>query len=55
MPRRSALDKIFGGKPGAADETRAAMRRTYGVKDGDHVFFARIAKSKHRAKKPRPR
>lgn len=53
MPRASRLDKIFGGKPGAAEETRAAMRKTYGAKDGDHVFFARIAKSKRRAK-PRP-
>jgi hypothetical protein len=54
MPRRSALDKIFGGKPGAAQDARAAMRKTYGAKDGDHVYFARIAKSKRKTK-PRPR
>lgn len=54
MPRRSALDKIFGGKPGAAEETRAAMHKTYGAKGGEHVFQAQIVKAKRKGK-PRPR
>lgn len=50
----SRYDKYFGGKRGAAEEARSAMKRTYGSKDGEHVFWARVAKAKRRSK-PRPR
>ena len=46
-------DKFFGGKPGAARETLAAMKRTYGSKDGETVFYARVAKLKRRARPAR--
>jgi hypothetical protein len=45
-------DKYFGGQPGAAEKTLAAMRRTYGKKDGDAVFNATVIKRK---RKPAPR
>lgn len=47
-------DKYFGGERGAAERTFAAMRKTYGAKDGEHVFRAMIAKRKRRPS-PRPR
>lgn len=53
MPGLSRYDKFFGGARGAADEALSAMQRTYGRKDGEHVFWARIAKAK-RKPKPRP-
>jgi hypothetical protein len=45
-------DKYFGGKPGAADKALASMRRTYGRKDGEHVFYSMIAKAKRRRPPP---
>jgi hypothetical protein len=53
MPSRGD-DKYFGGKPGAASEAFKAMQRTYGRKDGEHVYYARIAKAKRAQKKARP-
>lgn len=41
-------DKYFGGERGAAERTLAQMKRTYGAKDGEHVFRATIAKRKRR-------
>lgn len=29
------LDHLFGGKPGAAENARSSMRKTYGAKGGD--------------------
>lgn len=42
-------DKYFGGESGAAEKALRAMRKTYGRKDGDRVFYARVAKLKRRA------
>jgi hypothetical protein len=50
MPRPSALDRIFGGQPGAAEKARAAMHKTYGAKGGEHVYQAKIAKAKRKTK-----
>jgi hypothetical protein len=48
----SRYDKFFGGQPGAADKALASMRRTYGRKDGETVFYATVAKRKHRGSRP---
>ena len=48
-------DRFFGGKPGAAARARAAMRKTYGERDGEHVYRAKIAKAKRRVQVPRPK
>jgi hypothetical protein len=45
-------DKYFGGQRGAAERTLESMRRTYGAKDGEHVFRAMIAKRKRRSIRP---
>lgn len=44
-------DKLFGGQRGAADKALSNMKRTYGRKDGEHVFYAAVAK---RSRKPAP-
>lgn len=44
-------DKLFGGVAGAAEKTRAQMRKTYGAKRGDAVFWGTVAKREHRAKR----
>lgn len=41
-------DKLFGGEPGAAAKVLAAMKRTYGRKDGQTVFDATVAKRKRK-------
>ena len=47
-------DKLFGGQPGAADKALQNMRKTYGRKDGETVFYATVAKRKHKqARKPK--
>jgi len=43
-------DKFFGGEKGSAGKALKAMKRTYGSKDGEHVFYARIAKEKRRGR-----
>jgi hypothetical protein len=48
-------DKHFGGRRGAAAEALASMKKTYGAKNGEHVFYASIAKREHRAKARRKR
>lgn len=40
-------DKYFGGR-GSAARTLAAMKKTYGAKDGETVFRATIAKRKRK-------
>lgn len=42
------FDKLFGGERGAAERTLAAMKRTYGRKDGQTVFDATVAKRKRK-------
>jgi len=53
----SRLDKLFGGKPGAAETTRQQMRKTYGRSDGDKIFEATIIKRqrKEKIRRGRPR
>ena len=46
----SRLDRLFGGKPGAAENTRQSMRKTYGRAGGDKVFEATIIKRQRREK-----
>jgi len=41
-------DKFFGGEKGSAANALKRMKRTYGPKDGEHVFYAKIAKEKRR-------
>jgi hypothetical protein len=43
-------DRYFGGQRGAAAETLANMKRTYGRKDGEAVFYATIAKRKRKGR-----
>lgn len=51
MPGNGHLDKLFGGERGSADKVLASMKRTYGRKDGETVFWATVAKRKRRAKR----
>lgn len=51
----SKLDRLFGGKPGAAENTRQNMRKTYGRTEGDKVFEATIIKRQRREKRRRVR
>ena len=48
MPKGSE-DKFFGGERGAARKAFESMQRTYGRKDGEHVYYATIAKKKRRS------
>jgi hypothetical protein len=43
-------DKFFGGVRGSAEKALASMKRTYGRKDGETVFYATVAKRKHKTK-----
>lgn len=52
MPARGD-DRFFGGKPGAAREAHSQMIKTYGRKDGEHVYNAVVAKRKRKAKTKR--
>jgi hypothetical protein len=52
MPPRN-YDQFFGGQPGAADKALAAMRKTYGKRDGDVVFNATVAKRRRKQAKTR--
>ena len=47
MPK-SSEDRYFGGEPGSAAKAFQSMQRTYGRKDGEHVYYATIAKKKRR-------
>lgn len=44
------IDRLFGGKPGAADQTRQNMRKTYGRAEGDKVFEATVIKRQRKQK-----
>jgi hypothetical protein len=48
MPKRSE-DKYFGGQRGAAAKAFQSMQKTYGKRDGEHVYHATIAKRKRRS------
>jgi len=48
-------EKFFGGGRGSAAKALESMKRTYGSKDGETVFWATIAKRKRRAKTARRR
>jgi hypothetical protein len=43
-------NRYFGGGRDAAQKTLAAMKKTYGPKKGEHVFYAAIAKRERKAK-----
>jgi hypothetical protein len=42
-------DRFFGGTPGAAQKALESMRRTYGRKDGERVFYGTVAKRRRKA------
>lgn len=46
-------DKIFGGQRGAAAKTLAQMKKTYGPKKGETVFYAVIAKRERKSRRPK--
>ena len=46
----SNYDHLFGGKPGAAEKARGSMRKTYGAKHGDEVFWGTVRKRERKAK-----
>lgn len=48
-------DRYFGGERGAAKKALDAMKKTYGPKDGEHVFWAKVAKARRKTKPPRSR
>ncbi len=41
-------DKFFGGEKGSAEKALRSMKRTYGRKDGEHVFYSTVAKRKRK-------
>jgi hypothetical protein len=47
----ASYDKLFGGVAGAAEKARAGMRKTYGAKRGDAVFWGTVYKRERRAKR----
>jgi hypothetical protein len=47
-PGSSRDDKYFGGK-GSAKQAWDSMRRNYGARDAEHVYWGSIAKRKRRA------
>ena len=51
----SHYDRFFGGERGSADKALDSMRKTYGRKEGEHVFYAKIAKAKRKTKSTRRR
>lgn len=51
----SQYNKFFGGGRGAAQKALDAMKKTYGPRDGERVFYARVAKLKRRERVRRPR
>jgi hypothetical protein len=48
-------DKYFGGQRGAAEKALAAMKRSYGTKGGEHVFYGTIAKRQRKQQRTQPR
>ena len=51
--QRSALDRFFGGQPGAAEQVKKNMQKTYGRTEGLKVFEGTLAKRKRREKRGR--
>ena len=47
-PGSSRDDKFFGGTKGAAGKAWESMRRNYGARDAEHVYYGSIAKRKRR-------
>ena len=47
----SRYDKLFGGKPGAAERALKSMKRSYGRKKGETVFYATVHKPELKAKR----
>lgn len=45
-------DRFFGGERGSAEKALQSMKRTYGRKDGETVFYATVAKRKRKTKSP---
>ena len=50
MGSLSRYNKFFGGEPDSAERALASMKRTYGRKDGENVFWATIAKRKRKGR-----
>lgn len=46
----SKYDPLFGGEPGAAERALRSMKRTYGSKQGEHVFYGTIAKRERKSR-----
>jgi hypothetical protein len=42
----SKYDKQFGGKKGSAAKAKRAMKKQYGPKKGEQVFYATVNKRK---------
>lgn len=42
------FDGLFGGQLGDAERALSRMRRTYGRKEGDQVFWGTVAKRKRK-------
>jgi hypothetical protein len=49
----SKYNKYFGGTRGSAQKALDSMKKTYGPKKGEHVFYAVIAKKERKTKGPR--
>lgn len=49
----SRYNKYFGGRPGAAQKVLDAMKRTYGPKKGEQVFYGTVAKRERKARRGR--
>lgn len=52
MGSLSRFDKLFGGERGSAERMLAAMKRTYGNRDGQTVFDATVAKRRRKQRTP---
>jgi hypothetical protein len=50
----SNYDSLFGGKPGAAAEALAAMKKEYGQKKGEQVFYAKVNRLRSARKRTTP-
>lgn len=48
----SRYDKYFGGQTGAAERALASMKRLYGAKAGEHVFYGTVAKRQRKTTRP---
>lgn len=50
MPDKN-YNKYFGGKKGSASKAKKAMRKQYGKKKGESIFYAKVNKIKGSKKK----